>query len=132
MYTDMDRYRATLRAYAGLLNATVAYARYLRRGGRLRDADSDVDIAALEAEEERIRMLLDRMAGQEAGPDLRLPLDPPRRLAFAARRQLRAYQRDVCADARRLRARSRVLRGIAEGRRLRTIATGGPHRALFG
>jgi hypothetical protein len=114
MYTDMDRYRATLRAYAGLLHATVAYARYLRRRGRLRDADSDVDIAALEAEEERIRRLLDRLAGHDAGPELRLPLDPPRRLAFAARRQLRAYQTDVCADARRLRARSRVLRGITE------------------
>ncbi|HEY1334039.1 MAG TPA: hypothetical protein VGF31_07275 [Myxococcaceae bacterium] len=92
-----------------------------------------MDIAGLEAEEERIRQLLDRLAGHEAAPELPLPLDPPRRLAFAARRQLRAYQTDVCADARRLRARSQVLRGIAQGRRLMTRnATGGPNRALFG
>jgi hypothetical protein len=105
-----------LRAYEAFVNATLVYTRYLCARGRLDDPESATDIAALEAEHQRLRSLLATGADRVR---LALPLDPADRLAHAARRQLRLYREAVCADSRRLRARSAAL--VRRSREARTV-----------
>jgi hypothetical protein len=121
---DRQRTREWLQACDVFLSVTLAHTRYLRARGRLADAESARDIAALEDEHERMRARLERLREEPAqdGPRLRLPQDPRRRLALATRRELRFYREAVCEDARRLRARSAALvRRTREARRLHVL-----------
>ena len=108
MARDLEQHRDAMRAYAAFLRATVAYLRFLRARGRLQDQESAADVAALEAERDRVEHQLARPAGQLA-PPVQLPRDPGARLAHAARRQLRIYREAVCAESDRLRATSGAL-----------------------
>lgn len=115
-----------MRAYAAYLSASLAYTRFLRRRGRLRDPESAEDIAALEADHERLAWQIAQLEltvfETRAHPPAR---EPAGKLSAATLRQLHAYRVEVCAEARRLRAVSRAVTSRVHDERRRRGATAG-------
>lgn len=126
MYSERERYRTTMRAYTAYVGASLAYARFLRRRGRLRDPESAADIAALEADHERLAWQIAELEPSVfETPAHPAELDPAGQLSAATGRQLQAYQLEVCAEARRLRAASRSMTSRIHDERRRRAATNG-------
>jgi len=122
-----------MRAYTAYVGASIAYARFLQRRGRLRDPESAADIAALEADHERLAWQIAQLEPTVfETPARRSELDPAGQLSAATGRQLHAYRVEVCAEARRLRAVSQSVTSLIHDERRRRAATDGWRGAFFG